>query len=581
MSKIHHKNRIFLALFFTLLSKNIFAGAPTDAGKVLRDTEIPAPAAPAANPDIINAPPVTKQTLPNQDVPRQDIKVPTTAFAFTGNSVFTSEQLQAVTAAWSGKQLNFGELTQATDAIEAYYHQAGYFLAQATLPPQQIRNGIINIVVSEGVLGKTRLEGESRIAPEVLYGFLDHSPKGKALTRPQLERTALLISDLAGGRSTLDLQAGSELGATDIVLLQREESLFSGRAELDNHGLPTTGEYRLSLIGNVSSPLHRGDFLSGNLIATNTGDLYAYGIRYDTPIGSDGLHVNFSNTLARYSLGDDFANLDARGKALSWRAGASYPVVRSLAKNIWLKLEADYSKLNSEIGVADLDLDSTVKGISFNPSADWVDNFGGGGANYVDFALRAGRLNLDAQGRALDAPPLGLNTEGSFTKTNIRLQRIQTLTSNVVLQLQWQQQFASKNLDSSEQLSVGGSGNLVGYPNSQANFDEGGMGKAHVYWQALGNLRLGVFGEYANVKFANNPLAGTDNKHQYSDAGLSADWRINKEFGIASTLAWAMGESAIKSDDDKPRLWVKLGYTFGDSKSKLVNKNEIQATEVK
>ena len=581
MSKIHHKNRIFLALFFTLLSKNIFAGAPTDAGKVLRDTEIPAPAAPAANPDIINAPPVTKQTLPNQDVPRQDIKVPTTAFAFTGNSVFTSEQLQAVTAAWSGKQLNFGELTQATDAIEAYYHQAGYFLAQATLPPQQIRNGIINIVVSEGVLGKTRLEGESRIAPEVLYGFLDHSPKGKALTRPQLERTALLISDLAGGRSTLDLQAGSELGTTDIVLLQREESLFSGRAELDNHGLPTTGEYRLSLIGNVSSPLHRGDFLSGNLIATNTGDLYAYGIRYDTPIGSDGLHVNFSNTLARYSLGDDFANLDARGKALSWRAGASYPVVRSLAKNIWLKLEADYSKLNSEIGVADLDLDSTVKGISFNPSADWVDNFGGGGANYVDFALRAGRLNLDAQGRALDAPPLGLNTEGSFTKTNIRLQRIQTLTSNVVLQLQWQQQFASKNLDSSEQLSVGGSGNLVGYPNSQANFDEGGMGKAHVYWQALGNLRLGVFGEYANVKFANNPLAGTDNKHQYSDAGLSADWRINKEFGIASTLAWAMGESAIKSDDDKPRLWVKLGYTFGDSKSKLVNKNEIQATEVK
>lgn len=581
MSKIHHKNRIFLALFFTLLSKNIFAGAPTDAGKVLRDTEIPAPAAPAANPDIINAPPVTKQTLPNQDVPRQDIKVPTTAFAFTGNSVFTSEQLQAVTAAWSGKQLNFGELTQATDAIEAYYHQAGYFLAQATLPPQQIRNGIINIVVSEGVLGKTRLEGESRIAPEVLYGFLDHSPKGKALTRPQLERTALLISDLAGGRSTLDLQAGSELGTTDIVLLQREESLFSGRAELDNHGLPTTGEYRLSLIGNVSSPLHRGDFLSGNLIATNTGDLYAYGIRYDTPIGSDGLHVNFSNTLARYSLGDDFANLDARGKALSWRAGASYPVVRSLAKNIWLKLEADYSKLNSEIGVADLDLDSTVKGISFNPSADWVDNFGGGGANYVDFALRAGRLNLDAQGRALDAPPLGLNTEGSFTKTNIRLQRIQTLTSNVVLQLQWQQQFASKNLDSSEQLSVGGSGNLVGYPNSQANFDEGGMGKAHVYWQALGNLRLGVFGEYANVKFANNPLAGTDNKHQYSDAGLSADWRINKEFGIASTLAWAMGERAIKSDDDKPRLWVKLGYTFGDSKSKLVNKNEIQATEVK
>jgi hemolysin activation/secretion protein len=575
MSKTYNKNRILLALFFTLLSKNIFAGAPTDAGKVLRDTEIPAPTVPAS-PDIINAPPVQKQTLPNQDV-----KVPTSAFAFTGNSVFTNEQLQAVTADWAGKQLNFGELTQATDAVEAFYHQAGYFLAQATLPPQKISNGIINIVISEGVLGKTRLEGESRIAPEVLYGFLDRVPSGKALTRAQLERTALLISDLAGSRSTLDLQAGSELGTTDIVLLQREESLFSGRVELDNHGLPTTGEYRLGFLGNVSSPLHRGDFLSGNLLATNTGNLHAYGIRYDTPIGSDGLHVNASHTYARYSLGDDFSNLDARGSALSWRAGASYPVVRSLSKNIWLKVEGDYNRLNNEIGVANLDLDSTIKGIGFYPSIDWLDAFGGGGSNDIYVGLRVGHLNLDAQGRALDAPPLGLNTEGSFTKTNVRLQRIQTLSSKVLLQLQWLQQFASKNLDSSEQLSVGGSSNLVGYPNSQANFDEGGMGRAHVYWQALGNLRLGVFGEYATVKLANNPLPGTDNKHQYSDFGFSADWRINKEFYLASRLAWATGEQAIKSDDDKPRLWVNLNYTFGDSKTKLVNKNEIQATEIK
>ncbi len=575
MSTTYNKNRIFLVLFFALLSKDLMAGAPTDAGRVLRDTKPTEPTVPSS-PAIINAPPVQKQNPPNQDV-----KVPTSTFTFTGNTVFTTEQLQVVTAIWAGKELNFGELTQATDAIEAHYHQAGYFLAQVTLPPQQIRNGVINVVVSEGVLGKTRLEGESHIKPEILYGFLDRSAPGKVLTRERLERTALLISDLAGSKSTLDLQAGTEAGTTDVVLMQREESLFSGRVELDNHGLPTTGEYRLGLIGNISSPLHRGDFLSGNLLATNTGNLHAYGIRYDTPVGSDGLHVNFSNTYARYRLGDDFSNLDAGGNALSWRAGASYPLVRSQAKNIWLKLEGDHSKLNNEVDVANLDLDSTVKGISFIPSIDWTDNLGGGGNNYLELALRAGRLNLDAQGRALDAPPLGLNTEGSFTKTNIRLQRMQSLASNVVLQLQWQQQFASKNLDSYEQLSIGGSSNLVGYPNSQANFDEGGMGKAHVYWLPINNLRLGMFGEYANVKLANNPLAGTDNKRQYADVGFSADWKINKEFGLASTIAWVTGERAIKSDDDKPRLWVKLSYTFGESKTKLINKNDIQATDTK
>lgn len=546
---------------------------PTSAGQVLRETK-PVETPPRSTITPIKAPSASKPTGPTQDV-----RVKVSQFTFSGNTAFNNAQLEQITAKWAGQALNFGELMQVVDAVEAAYHNAGYFLAQATLPPQKIKNGVINIVVTEGKLGKVRLEGESRIAPDRLYGYMDKLSKDKPLTESELERQALLISDLIGGRVNVDLQAGEDTGTTDVVLSQQADSIFTARAEVDNHGLPSTGEYRLGLVGNYNSPFHRGDLLSANLITTDTGNLNAYGIRYDTPVGYDGWHVNISKTLAHYSLGDSFRNLDARGKADAWRVGASYPLVRSRNKNVWLRFEADHNKLNNEIGIASLDLDSKIRGFTFNPSIDWRDNIEGGGSNYIDLQLRRGKLDLDNQGKSLDAPPLGLNTEGYFTKALVGLQRMQTLSHNVALQMQWRHQFTNQNLDSAEKLSVGGPINMVAYPNSQANFDEGGMGKLHLYWYALDNLRLGTFAEYANVRLSNNPIAGTRNKHEYSDAGFSVDWKINAEFDLGATLAWAGDEPAMRSDNDRPRLWMKLGYAFGESRTKIKRKDEMDTLD--
>ena len=574
MLKIHNIIRVsgIAPILFTM---QVLAAPPlpVDAGKVLRDSQPAQPAKPSKQKEI-KAPAAQKQNVNSADV-TVDVK----KITYSGNSALSNEQLDNTTAQWRGRALNFGDLIQMTDAIEAAYHKQGYFLAQATLPPQKIINGVINVVVSEGKLGKVRLEGESRISSDVLYGFLDKLPKDQPLTEAKLERQALLITDLIGGRANVDLQAGEDAGTTDVVLSQTADQLFTGRADIDNYGFPSTGEYRLGLSGSVNSPFHRGDLLSGNFITTNTGNLQAYGLRYDTPIGGDGWHVNLSKTLALYSLGGNFANLNADGRADSWRLGTSYPMLRSRKASLWFKLEGDYSKLTNKIGISNLNLDSKVRGLTFNPTGDWTDSFGGGGSNYLSLALRAGNLKLDSQGKALDLPPGGLNTDGNFSKVLVDIQRTQTITNNVALQGLWRHQLASKNLDSSEKLSVGGYGNMVAYPNSQANFDEGGMGKIHLMWYPMNNLRLGTFAEYANVRLSKNPLAGSDNKHHYADAGFSVDWKLDSGFDLSSTLAWAGRESANPVDNDKPRLWVKLGYEFGQSRTKIKSKNAFDTPE--
>ncbi|MDP4029111.1 MAG: POTRA domain-containing protein [Gallionella sp.] len=190
------------ALF--LAATPALAEVAPDAGRILQESRQlgqPKPPAPGILPPI-QAPAPSR---PPAAAPSGEARVNVTQFTFTGNSALSQETLQAAVARWANRSLNFGELIQAVEAVEARYKEAGYFLAQAYLPPQKIRDGTIEIQVTEGRLGETRLEGESRVAPDVVFKYLDRLPKGQAVTLVNVERQILLVNELAGGRAALDL----------------------------------------------------------------------------------------------------------------------------------------------------------------------------------------------------------------------------------------------------------------------------------------------------------------------------------------------------------------------------------------
>jgi hemolysin activation/secretion protein len=545
--------KIFFAPSFLLATFLCQAApaVPTDSGRLLQDNKPTLPK-PSPTPPAIQTPQPAK--LPASEA-TADVKVRVNEFSFSGNTVISSDKLNATVAEWLGRDVNFGELIQITDQVEALYHEAGYFLAQATLPPQKIRLGVISIVITEGKLGQTRLEGESRNSPKIAYRYLDRLAKGGVLTESLLDRQILLINDLPGGSASLDLQAGSAPGTTDVVLMQKADALFTGRVNVDNYGLPTTGEYRLGVNTTLNSPLHLGDRLLANIIASNTGNLHTYNLRYELPIGGNGWRLHAEKSRATYNLGGDFSALNASGTADLWRFGVNYPWLRSRKTNINLQLEADHSNL--EDSIPPLNLKKQSYGISFSPSANWQDNWLGGAANQAGLSLRHGQLNLGSEAKLQDLA----NTEGSFNKLTIDLQRHQTVSSSLSLNLQWQQQFASTNLDSSEKISIGGAQNLVAYPIGQATADEGGFGKLELRWQPRDDLSLGTFAEYAYLRLQHDANAGVSSNHaNFRDIGFSANWAVFKHIDFSVSVAWAGNQPPNVNDNDRPRIWANLGY---------------------
>lgn len=523
-----------------------------DAGSVLQETR---PAPDSAPP--VTTPPIQAPASPRPAVPAGagDARVNVTNFVFTGNTELSQEVLEAAVAEWSGKPLTFGELIQAVEKIEATYKAAGYFLAQAILPPQKIRDGAIEIAIAEGRLGETRLEGESRIHPDVLYQFLDRLPKGKALTLPTLERQVLLINELAGGKAALDMQAGEANGTTDIVLAQKPDEAVNGRVEVNNHGSPSTGDKRLSVNLIANSPLNLGDRLTASFLTTDINKLRSYNLRHELPVGGDGWRINTTASRAEYSLAGIAASSGFSGVADSIRVGAAYPVIRSRTANLRLQADGFRSKLVDRCNSAPTAY-KTSHGISAGVASDWMDDTLGGGANKIDMTLVAGDVS-DSKSVAADCTP---RNSGSFQKLTIAVSRQQTITQEIGLQLQLSHQLSNKNLDSSEKLSVGGPTSLPGYGNGDKSGDEGTQAKLALRWQATNEIALTLFTDYARLKVARNPLTADSNTPRLTDAGISIDWMVGKGVTASAIIAWAGKENPVATENDKPRMWFTLGY---------------------
>ena len=554
--------RQFLASAIALTAFAALAQTPSqpDAGRILQETRPSGTAAPAINLPPIDAPRTAKPVVPEGS---SDSRVQVTQFDFSGNSALSAEVLREALKDFTGKALNFGQLIEAVEAVEARYKQAGYFLAQAILPPQQIRDGAVEISISEGLLGEIRLEGETHIATDVLFAYLDKLPKGKPLVLLQLERQILLINELAGGRETLDLQAGEKPGSSDVVLAMEPDALISGRLDANNHGALSTGEYRVGLSLNGNSLFNRGERITFNTMTSDTSGLLVYSLRGELPVGGDGWRLSASSSRATYSLGGAFASLVASGSADSLRVGAAYPLLRSRSKNLRLQLEVDRSKLKDNFRASGTVLDKQSNGVTLTTSGDWLDDVGGGGANRFDLQLRSATLRLGPTSAAQDSAATGFNTAGGFNKLQLNASRQQSLSRDMSLSAALSYQTAGKNLDSSEKLSLGGPQSLPGFGAGESSGDGGYHIKLSGRWQALPALGLSVYTDYAALKLAITPLAGaTTNKRILSDFGFGADWLIEKGISANALLAWPLKPTNVPGDDNKPRLWFTLAYAW-------------------
>ena len=116
----------------------------------------------------------------------------------TGSRVYSEAELLSLTGFTPGSELSLGDLHAMALKITERYRSAGYFVAQAYLPAQEIKDGAVTIAVIEGQYGQVAVRNQSTLSDGLIQSHLAGLNSGDTVAVAPLENRLLLLSDIPG-----------------------------------------------------------------------------------------------------------------------------------------------------------------------------------------------------------------------------------------------------------------------------------------------------------------------------------------------------------------------------------------------
>lgn len=509
---------------------------------------------------------VTEPAAPPRELgkPGDDITIDVVAFRVDDSApVDVKQALAGLTQPFTGPKRNYEDLVNAASAVTRFMQrELGYYLAYAYIPEQNPKDGVVRIAVLEGRLDQVVVNwpDKSLVDRSVIESHLNRLQPGSILKVRDVERVVFTINDLYGVRARFEVKAGRTPGTASLHVTPTPESRVTGRVEFDMNGSRYSGQYRLTGVASLVSPLGRGDNLTVSGLVSTTGGLKFGLVSYSTPVGSDGLKIGASFSAVKYQLDQDIFTLDLNGKAYSYSLFGLYPVIRSRNLNTFALATIERKQYHDSI--AGLETNKTTNDIQLGLVGDFRDNLLTGGVNAYELNWMSGRIGVDVG--ALSVPE-------RFNKYGLGYSRLQNIVSNRLLAyLRYKGQLTSDNLDTTERLGLGGANGVRAYAPGEGTADSAHLLTTELRWlppeSMFGrNAREMVFSAFYDLGVARvrHDLEGlpsiTDNTPTLGGAGFGFVWDRPQNFALRMSVAWpTQGEAVNDKKERVPRVYATV-----------------------
>lgn len=481
------------------------------------------------------------------------------------------EKLLSLLSAYTNKDLTFTQLQEVASLITKEYRDQGYFVARAYIPVQNINknNGVITIAIIEGNYGEFKLENNSRVKDSIVQSMIDDAKKrDNIVSTNTLERAMIIINDTPGVIvNSANIKPGREVGTSDFAIVTNPSKTYDGYVLVDNTGSKYTGKNRLMAGVNFNSPFGIGDKLSLSGLVSNGTDLKNGRISYSAPLMPNGLRGEISYSQTNYSLVnlDGFNDDDYKGSSKTLDMTLSYPIIRSRAENLYSSLSIANKDLKDEFQDATLTSKNTKSinlGLSYDNS---YLAYNKPSQSEVKINLTYGKLNFDDTDDST-----GVNTVGNYSKVNLDLSNSIAFTNAIFLESSLKMQYAlgDKNLDGSEDFSLGGSSGVKLYPSGEYSAENGYLFNIEAKYQ-LPNIntfssQIGIFYDYGRAFISNddNNSITVDNSKSLQDVGIGY-YASYKDFFGQVQVAWNVNSDDITSEENRnSRVLFQAGMSF-------------------
>lgn len=390
---------------------------------------------------------------------------------FSGNTVFSNKQLNEIFAVYLHKNISLAQLQALVGQVTASYRAAGYILSKAILPPQEIKKGIVHVQIIEGFIDNVKIEGDVGSSRSLVQAYAQHIIDSRPLKLSVLEKYLLIINDLPDIDAQSVLYPSKSLaGGADLTLIIKKIR-FNANLLYNNYGTRYIGPIQTTANASLYSIFAPSDINMGQIVTTPRNELRFGELVHTQPIGSNGLNIgggtSYTETRPQFVL----SPLDIVGRDFNVFGTATYPLIRSRSKNLYLQGTMNYQNVTSTILSSLFYYDlirSVTVGAVFNNIDSWH------GINIINFFIEHGFPILGAADHFYQSRPEG---KVLFTKETATISRLQNLSSRFSVLASAQGQYTNVPLLATEQFGFGGPEYGRGYDPSEIVGDKGIGGK--------------------------------------------------------------------------------------------------------
>ncbi|MEG8203703.1 POTRA domain-containing protein [Pseudomonas sp. 5FOS] len=474
---------------------------------------------------------------------------------FEGGTVFPLSDLREHYQPLIGRQTTLGELQQYTARLTQRYRQEGYLLSYAYLPPQEVADGRVNVVLVEGYIRDYRVDGDIGPASTYLHQLLERLAAERPLTRETLERYLGLAERLPG--VTIEPQlavAQTADGAARLTVHARRKPFSAAVTVVDGN----RDDAQALLTATSHAQTRFAEQIEASLLLPPGDDQVHYQrLAYSQYLDAGGSQLLLSASRYRSEPGtrirlDDGRDITRKRDSDRYAIGLRQPVIVRPDERMVVQGQVYSVSEHFEDRVDGLplarDYDTYVRALSFE--GDWR-------------KVEAGRLRIASVGVYQGLDYLGARSDAGYDLDFLRL-RLSGLQSDALLD-SWQGvvsgalYWSDDRLPDSERAGFGGQNFGRGYPRDQADGDKG-WGVAYELNYSVRDSWLALVQPYVVLDTAQawHNRGPVEDAHLAS-AALGVRLGDGRLFNVALEVAKPLADVALDSLDRRPRLTLTVG----------------------
>jgi hemolysin activation/secretion protein len=476
-----------------------------------------------------------------------------------------------------GQPFRITDLDAIIREIKAAYSALGQPFVEVIVPPQDITNGGLTLVIVEGRIGKVKVTGAKWFS-EASYLADLHLTPGQPINKRRLDADLDWIQRGGYRQATVQATPGNGVGTTDLVLNVQERRPWSFNLGYADSGTSTTDDERISAGVTWGDAFGRGQELSYQLVTSpDLRTSVAHSGSYVVPI--DRWHHIFRADAAWSTIRADIPTpFDSKG--YSWQIGLNYEIPLpewklDLAGVVTHSFTAgfDLKETNNNIEFSSVPVtDNTTRVVQFRVGYDasLTDRLGGTSLRMTG-VFSPGGLTANNDDAAFAGSRSG--AKARYAYLNLSLQRQTKLPHDFGHSVSLTGQLSTENLLGSEQLGLGGANSVRGYDEGLAYGDQGILLRNEITlpgFSALGKIkggslrdsvRLLAFWDYG-VARSKHLLAGEDPNLILSSVGAGVRYQLGEHFSARFDYGWQQKDIGFPTREERGRGHVSATMTW-------------------